>query len=281
MMSNRANPHYLLNEQYRDASNLNARIHLHERFSTNPADWFRWVFDHFNLPEQARILELGCGPGMLWRKNIDRTPPGWHVWLSDLSQGMLLEAQANLQGNQLPFSYATLDAQAIPFLSGSLDLVVANHMLYHVPDRSKALGEIFRVLKSGGCLIAATNGLMHMAEVHDLLVRIEPDLADRIDHTFGISEFTIENGADQLRTWFEDVNVIPYTDSLEVTEAKLLIAYILSMNATQKKPISLPQITLLSERVKQEISSSGAFHISKATAIFIAHKLDQKTKRES
>jgi ubiquinone/menaquinone biosynthesis C-methylase UbiE len=82
--------------QYRDASNLNARIALHERFSTNAYGWQRWVFDQLELPPDARVLELGCGTGKLWVENRDRTPEGWDVTLTDASPGMLREARRNL-----------------------------------------------------------------------------------------------------------------------------------------------------------------------------------------
>ena len=84
---------YLLNNQYRDAANLNARINLHTRFTTNPYDWFRFIFDHFTLPDNATLVELGCGPGMLWVRNLERIPPCWDITLSDFSPGMLEEAQ--------------------------------------------------------------------------------------------------------------------------------------------------------------------------------------------
>jgi 2-polyprenyl-3-methyl-5-hydroxy-6-metoxy-1,4-benzoquinol methylase len=51
--------------QYRDASRLNTRIGLHERFSTDPQGLQAWVFDHFDLPEEASILDVGCGSGLL------------------------------------------------------------------------------------------------------------------------------------------------------------------------------------------------------------------------
>ena len=57
---------YLRSEQYRDSGNLRARMGLHERFSTNPLGWQRWVFNQFDLMPDSRILELGCGPGRLW-----------------------------------------------------------------------------------------------------------------------------------------------------------------------------------------------------------------------
>lgn len=71
-MSKIDDPEYLLNQQYHNADKLNARIRLHAEFSTNPYGWLQWVFDHFDLPKYARILELGCGPGNLWLENQAR-----------------------------------------------------------------------------------------------------------------------------------------------------------------------------------------------------------------
>ena len=53
---------YLLTQQYRNASNLDARMQLHQRFSTNKYGWHRWVFDQLRLPAKARVLELEARP---------------------------------------------------------------------------------------------------------------------------------------------------------------------------------------------------------------------------
>src|SRR5690242_11207998 len=115
-------------EQYRDASNLNARSAIYRFATTQEAPWPRWVFDQFSgeLPAQARILELGCGDGALWKKNRDRTPAGWRVVLCDLSPGML-EATG-----ELGFARVRADAATLPFAPASFDAVIANHMLYHM-----------------------------------------------------------------------------------------------------------------------------------------------------
>ena len=97
MVSKFTDQQYLKTDQYKDSSNLDARVAIHQRFSTNPYGWFRWIFDTLlKLPSSARILELGCGHGLLWKENVDRIPSGWMITLSDLSPGMLDAAWRNL-----------------------------------------------------------------------------------------------------------------------------------------------------------------------------------------
>ncbi|MBI3170151.1 MAG: class I SAM-dependent methyltransferase, partial [Chloroflexi bacterium] len=96
-MSRFTDQNYLTQSQYKDSSNLNARLAIHKRFSTNPYGWFNWVFDKLAaLPADANILELGCGSGELWKECASRIPAGWVLTLTDLSGGMLDSAWRNL-----------------------------------------------------------------------------------------------------------------------------------------------------------------------------------------
>ena len=53
---------YLLNEQYRDASNLNARIRLHQLYSANPRGMHDWIFDKLlELQGLGRTRSSGSG----------------------------------------------------------------------------------------------------------------------------------------------------------------------------------------------------------------------------
>src|SRR5262245_12594170 len=142
-------PAYLRSEQYRTAENLQARMQFHARFGARGSDWHAWVFDRLRLPSECRVLEIGCGTGALWQENATRIPEGWEILLSDLSPGMLEQSRLNLRDAARSFWTVAADAQALPCPDAAFDAVLANHMLYHVPDRPQALAEIRRVLRPG------------------------------------------------------------------------------------------------------------------------------------
>jgi ubiquinone/menaquinone biosynthesis C-methylase UbiE len=265
-MSDLSRQQYLLNEQYKDASNLNARIQLHQRFSTSKIHWHHWVFEQFALAEDSRILELGSGPGHLWQKNLDRIPPRCQITLSDFSEGMLQEAKNNLVHSAGRFSFQIIDAQSIPFEDASFDVVIANHMLYHVPDRACTFSEIRRVLQPQGRFYAATNGEAHLQEIRDLVQRCFPFSANRKRSE---NSFSLENGVAQLAPWFSHVEMRCYEDALAVTEAEPLVAFVLSTRA--KRVLTEEQIRQLREIVTQELTQHGSIAITKATGLFVAY----------
>jgi SAM-dependent methyltransferase len=249
-------PAYLIGRQYSDPTNLDARFALHERFSTNELPWHRWVFDGIGLRGGESVLEVGCGPGHLWRKNGDRIPAIDAV-LTDLSPGMVHEAEAALDA-----SVCVADAQSLPFKDGTFDVAVANHMLYHVPDRDRAIGELRRVLRSGGRLVAATNGRAHLRELDELMGRFLGRARGHDD----AEKFGLETGPGQLRKHFRSVDVHRYPDELLVTETEPLIGYILSI----EDDVDQEAIGRLRAHVDARIAADGRFAIAKDAGVLIA-----------
>lgn len=270
-MLNRADFNSEAKDQYKDSSNLDARIALHQRFSLNKQGWYSWLFDHYqNFPPNSRILELGSGSGAFWKANAQRIPPGWDVTLSDFSFGMAQEAR-RAAGN-LPVWVQQLNAQAIPYATHTFDVVIANHMIYHIPDRPKAFAEIRRVLKPNGILFAATNGLNHMGGLLELVLRTFPERLEDIEASWLTSHaltFRLENGAEQLTPWFSDVQLLPrYEDGLHVTETEPLVAYIASMLDGRIKPFK-SELDRLHNTIEAEIRANGAIDIPKDTGAFL------------
>lgn len=251
--------------QYSNSGNLCARIALHDRFSTNHYGWHRWLFDQFDIPSGGRILELGGGSGTLWLKNADRIPADWEVFLSDMSSGMLEDARRTLEGVSATIRLLPVDAQAIPFEAESFDTVVANYMLYHVPDRPKAFSEIRRVLKPGGRLYAATFGRSHLQELRELVGRWYPQSPFAWGEA--AEEFGLETGLPQLAAWFSEISVRTYEDALLVTEAEPLLTYILSDGRRASDEDAFRQ---LAEHVHRELKTNGVIHIKKHSGLFLA-----------
>jgi len=168
------------------------------------------------------------------------------------------------------FGWAAADAQAIPFMTGSFDVVTANHMLYHVPDIARAAREIRRVLRPGGRLVAATNGKPHMRQLYALIRLVLPDFqpADSSAERFGL-----ENGPDLLREVFGSVRVEIYEDGLFVTDAQMLVDYIGSMWGIGRWGAGCwdePVQDQLRALIAKEIECSGGFQIDKSSGVILA-----------
>jgi ubiquinone/menaquinone biosynthesis C-methylase UbiE len=258
---------YLKENQYKTPDNLNARIALHRLFGTNSYPWQQWVFDQLELQPGMRILEVGCGPAELWQENLFRFPAGIRVTACDLSMGMLVKARQSLVEAR-DFWYMNIDAQAIPFPACYFDKVIANHMLYHVPDIDLAISEIWRVLKPGAMLCAATNGNKHMTELRNLISLFKPEYRGMEG---AAKRFSLENSEQYLRKTFSRTKVRIFEADLIVTETEPLIAYILSMWGIYPE-LDKEKLTALAEHVQQIIATKGSFPITKSQGVAIAWK---------
>lgn len=157
--------------QYMDSSNLDARVRIYELFSRDAVPWLSWSHDRLALRPGERVLDVGCGRGDIWRFNTDRLPEGVHVTLADQSPGMLNEARDRLSDCKLQTRFDVADIESLPYRDDAFDLVISNHVLYHVPDRLAALRELKRVVRSSGRCIISTNDWTHLIELRELVAR--------------------------------------------------------------------------------------------------------------
>ena len=108
------------------------------------------------------------------------------------------------------------------------DVILANHMIYHIPDQQKALSEFRRVLKPGGKMIAATNSAGTMQELKTLRTaaarRIIPDFPE-LDESVALS-FVMETGDQILKQAFERVELNILDSWLVFREPQPVIDYI-------------------------------------------------------
>lgn len=106
------------------------------------------------LPPETRVLDAGCGEGVLVDEYADRL--------------QIAGVDANFSAGRVREGALT----ALPFGDGAFDRALCLDVLEHLPyhDQPSAFAELFRVLRSGGELLVSVPNLAHLqSRVHFLL----------------------------------------------------------------------------------------------------------------
>ncbi len=254
-----------LKAQYRNSTNISARIRLHRLFSSNKQGWFPWIYEQCQITEGMKILELGCGNGRLWIENKAKLPADCEIILSDISEGMIRDVRREQSLQDDRFSFAAFDCHAIPYEDASFDLVIANHVLFYCKDVDRVCSEVGRVLKPGGRFVCGTYGVAHMQEVSRLVTQFDDRITLSGENLY--EHFGKENGAQALAPYFAEVDWQQYEDALIVTQAEPLIEYVLSCHGNQNQYI-LEKYNKFRKYVEGQICNG--YTITKDAGIFIS-----------
>lgn len=254
-----------LKAQYRNSTNISARIRLHRLFSSNKQGWFPWIYEQCQITEGMKILELGCGNGRLWIENKAKLPADCEIILSDISEGMIRDVRREQSLQDDRFSFAAFDCHAIPYEDASFDLVIANHVLFYCKDVDRVCSEVGRVLKPGGRFVCGTYGVAHMQEVSRLVTQFDDRITLSGENLY--EHFGKENGAQALAPYFAEVDWQQYEDALIVTQAEPLIEYVLSCHGNQNQYI-LEKYNKFRKYVEGQIRNG--YTITKDAGIFIS-----------
>ena len=130
------------------------------------------------LRDCSSVLDIGCGGGLDSMMAAIMTGPTGRVVGVDLSPEMVARARHNLESAALEnvMFHDSVSAEALPFPDSSFDAVVSNGVFNLVPDKIKAVSEVFRVLKPDGRLMMADQILVG---------ELSQDLRSGIDHWAG------------------------------------------------------------------------------------------------
>lgn len=247
-------------KQYATTGNLRTRISIHSKYSTNPQGFGNWIFSQYRIASGSRVLELGCGTGEMWRGRGGRIASLKELVLSDFSPAMVAESERNV--GYLPnLEYRCIDIQQIPYATGSFDAVIANMMLYHVPDVDRALSEVRRVLKPDGVFYCATYGENGIISYLSRLLA-PYGVEDTINKSF-----TLQNGGDILKSHFSHVERRDYPDSLAVRDLDDMVSYIYSLSSMTALS-TVPKADI--RQLLQAHTEDGVLHVPKEYGMFLA-----------
>lgn len=247
-------------KQYATTGNLRTRISIHSKYSTNPQGFGNWIFSQYHIAPGSRVLELGCGTGEMWRGRDDLIASLKELVLSDFSPAMVAESEKNV-GHHANLAYRCIDIQQIPYAAESFDMVIANMMLYHVPDFDRALTEVRRVLKPDGVFYCATYG--ENGIIFYLSQLLAPyGLEDSLN-----KNFTLQNGKEILKRHFSHVERRDYPDSLAVTNLDDMVDYIYSLSSMTALS-TVPKANI--RQLLQAHMANGVLHVPKEYGLFLA-----------
>lgn len=250
--------------QYADDRNLRARQRLWSQ--QDPYfDIVAWVLDLGHVGPGVGVLDAGCGNGAYLPALRAR---GAIAVGCDLSLGMLRAASTNT-------SLVNADVIHFPFGFASFDVVLAPHMLYHVPDLQAAVKELRRVLAPGGVCVIVTNGSAHMRSLRDLVEsavrKATPGWEMKSPSTH---HFSLENGYSQLRTAFASVACVRPVSAapVRVRDANLAADYVASIRDHYEHQTSRRWQDVVEDvrrSVQRLIDEDGEFVVSGDPGAFI------------
>lgn len=219
--------------QYSDDRKLAARQKFWAECRRAPAfDLYAWVLSLAGLDadDSADVLDVGCGNGLYERLLQERSHQGRMVAI-DLSLGMLRAAPDGWR--------AQADVQALPLPDSSFGVVLAPHMLYHVPSVAAAAHECRRVLRDDGVFVAVTNGKENIRPYLDL---VEAAVGTGWQMRRPAEDhFSLENGHEQLASAFSSVVRFDCPPSdVVVTDLDLLAGYIASVGDHYESEVDAP-----------------------------------------
>jgi SAM-dependent methyltransferase len=198
--------------------------YLREKHRLAGDKFVRWALGLIPSWTAAAILDAGGGWGRFtWPLVDDYGVDARQIVLADRSEGMLQTAVEEANSRSMTLCLSVCDIQAFPFRSRQFDIVMANHVLYHLPDIPQGVRELARVLKKDGRLLATTNSDRIVATI----IALHYQALEILGIPFTPKEpspFSMENGGVYLAERFLRVEPFYYEDEQQIYDASELRA---------------------------------------------------------
>jgi ubiquinone/menaquinone biosynthesis C-methylase UbiE len=267
------NEYEALRRQYETDDNLRTRQETHDKYTIPNRNYVDWVLKCARWRGDEHVLDVGSGPGLYYHSLRDLIPQGRYIGV-DLIPGMLRNHPAGLD------KISVADALHLPFPDASFDVVMANHMLYHVQAVEDTIAELRRVLKADGLLVTATNSVGTMPELQVLMRRAIVLLTRRGPTSVRVpslpsDRFALENGTRMLSRYFFAVVRHDLPSALVFPEVEPALTYLESTRDLREA--QLPDdvvwedvMMIMRQQINQLIKHLGELMITKQAGVLIA-----------
>ena len=184
---------------YSTDQNLRIVEETYAKYCVPRTDLANWTLETLNWTGDEVVLDIGVGTGSTYAC-LMKSQPNVYYYAIDLSAHLLQKHPCAAD------HLAIGDALKLPYADDSFDVVMANHVLYHMQDIDGCLVEIKRVLKPDGRVLAGTDSLHTTPELQVLLRRAMVLLSENGAQVQPLSlpcdSFALENGTRILARHF-------------------------------------------------------------------------------
>jgi SAM-dependent methyltransferase len=263
----------LTDSAYADATLLRARQRLYDHAEPR-CNLYRWAIGLASWRGDETVLDVGCGNGR-YLQEIAGLVRGARLVALDLSPGMTKDLAAAWPPGLPSPSVVVADAQRLPVEAASADVVLAMHVLYHVPDIDRAVAELRRAVKDSGTVLVATKGDRHLPAIRQVV----SDAVAAVTGT-GLTplawndRFTLENGGDRLSRVFRTVSLQVLDQRIVVSSLAAPVAYVHALRPFLE-PVLVPSgrwqavADEVSTRIAFAVASAGSFTDHSVVGVFV------------
>lgn len=238
------------------------------------------MLDLVTIDPAMTILDAGCGWGRFaWPLIEEKDVSPTNIIFSDHAENMLHIAFDEARQRNQSINACVSDVEALPFPASQFDLVMANHMLYHLSDILAGIHQLAQVVKPDGTLLATTNSEnvrvmvieLHYQALKNLGIDFEPEAP---------SVFSMENGGAYFQQVFRQVEPFYFEDETVYASADDFVASYVNIgryrNTLARDDIS-PEIKKVlplefKRLAKQEVDSQGRLVTQSRMGAFVCQK---------
>jgi ubiquinone/menaquinone biosynthesis C-methylase UbiE len=196
-----------------------------------------------------RVLDVGCGTGIVAREVASRLGAPAAVTAVDLSANMLAVARAAAAQDSLTIEWLEGNAEQLPFHDGAFDLVLCQFALMFVADKATVLSEMRRVVNGRGrVLVSVWQGL----DRHPFYQTLHNVIQQRLGMSVLHEIFALGN-ADDLRglalaAGFRRVDIKPFSLTARFPNPEAFIAGEIEVDTA-----SIPSMQHLDSKAREAI----------------------------
>jgi len=212
------------------------------------------------IPFKAkRVLDVGCGNGDLLI-SLRKSSFTGELFGMDLSEGIMQKGTKQSIEEGLNIIFKAADAESLPFKDEFFDVIIAKHMLYHVPNVQKAVNEVYRCLKKGGCYIVTLNSKNQKPKLAEYEQFIKRKYEFSIKHG---DHFLVTENISGFLTKFKKVETIHFENKIELRDPSPFIDYIASFQDSYTpmptKEVWQKILRDIKDLIQKEINEKGKF----------------------